>query len=109
MRSLYQAVDGLEARLLIAELAAARIEAVVLGEYLAGAAGELSAFNYPTVWVVDEEQFGAAEKVLETFLAGRSDPPAAARDWLCGRCGAEVDAGFDICWQCGSPRQEPRP
>jgi hypothetical protein len=107
MRSLYQAADGLEARLLIADLAAAGIDAVVLGEYLAGAAGELSAFSYPTVWIVDERQLDLAEKVLAGFLAARKDRPAATADWVCGRCAAEVDAGFDICWQCGSPREEP--
>lgn len=25
-------------------------------------------------------------------------------DWTCPQCGAEVDAGFDICWSCETPR-----
>lgn len=23
-------------------------------------------------------------------------------DWVCPNCGAEVDDGFDVCWQCGT-------
>jgi hypothetical protein len=105
MRSLYQAADSLEARLLIDELALDRIEAVVLGEYLTGAAGELSALNFPTVWVVDEAQYGPALRVLERFLAERGGTATGAGGaWHCARCGAEVDAGFDLCWNCGAQR-----
>lgn len=47
MLKFYEARDSLEARQLIDALAAHRIEATVLGEYLSGAAGELSALNFP--------------------------------------------------------------
>ncbi len=23
-------------------------------------------------------------------------------DWICPTCGADVDDGFDVCWQCGT-------
>jgi len=107
MQSLYQAMDGLEARLLVDALAAERIEALVLGEYLAGAAGELSAFNYPTVWVVENSQIEPAREVLKRFLQERNSPdPGDQAQWLCPACGAKVDAGFALCWNCGTPRPE---
>ena len=108
MQSLYQAMDALEARLLIDALAQERIEALVLGEYLTGAAGELSALNYPTVWVVDNAQFDRAREVLARFLDER-DRPAVHGDgeWRCPVCGSEVDAGFALCWNCGTSRPTP--
>ena len=47
MLKFYEARDSLEARQLVDALAAHRIEATVLGEYLSGAAGELSALEFP--------------------------------------------------------------
>lgn len=26
-------------------------------------------------------------------------------DWYCGECDEQVDAGFQVCWSCGKPRQ----
>lgn len=104
MLKFYQAQDSLEARQVIDALSAHRIEATVLGEYLSGAAGELSAFNFPWVWLINNDDLGAAQSVLDGFLASRGSLPKAG-PWVCGHCAAEVDAGFDICWQCGSPRK----
>jgi hypothetical protein len=25
--------------------------------------------------------------------------------WICAKCQAEIDAGFDVCWQCGTSRE----
>jgi hypothetical protein len=25
--------------------------------------------------------------------------------WICPKCGATVDAGFDVCWSCGTSRE----
>jgi hypothetical protein len=107
MQSLYQAMDGLEARLLVDALAAEHIEALVLGEYLSGAAGELSAFNYPTVWVVESSQIERARDVLKRFLEARNSPdPGDDGEWQCPACGTKVDAGFALCWNCGTPRPD---
>ena len=101
---LYEASDSLEARQLIDALDAHGIEATVLGEYLGGAAGELPAMNYPWVWLINNDDLHSAQDVLDGFLASRGNLPKA-RSWVCRTCGAEVDAGFDICWQCGAPRK----
>lgn len=104
MLKFYEARDSLEARQLVDTLAAHHIEATVLGEYLSGAAGELSATNFPWVWLISNEDLAVAQTVLDGFLASQGDLPKQG-PWICAGCGAEVDAGFEICWQCGRTRR----
>ena len=104
MLKFYEARDSLEARQLVDALAAHAIEATVLGEHLSGAAGELPAVNFPWVWLINNDDMPAAQAVLDGFLASRGSLPKRG-PWVCPACGAEVDAGFDICWQCGSHHQ----
>lgn len=104
MLKFYEARDSLEARQLIDALDAHRIEATILGEYLSGAAGELPATNFPWVWLINNDDLKLAQDVLDGFLASRGSLPRAG-PWVCSNCGAEVDAGFDICWQCGAARK----
>lgn len=104
MLKFYQAGDSLEARQLVDALGAHHIEATVLGEYLAGAAGELPAFASPWVWLINNEDLRPAQAVLDGFLASRGSLPRGG-PWVCDHCGAEVDAGFEICWQCGAGRR----
>lgn len=103
MLKFYEARDSLEARQLIDALGAHRIEATVLGEYLSGAAGELPAFNFPWVWLINNDDLAVAQTVLDGFLASRGSLPKPG-PWVCANCQAEVDAGFDICWRCGAAR-----
>ena len=100
MLKFYEARDSLEARQVIDALGAHGIEATVLGEYLTGAAGELSAMNFPWVWLIRNDDLVAAQAVLDGFLASTGHLPRRG-PWICKECGAEVDAGFDVCWQCG--------
>ena len=101
MLKFYEARDSLEARQLIDALDAHGIEATVLGEYLSGAAGELPAMNFPWVWLINNDDLQNAQRVLDGFRASRGNLPKVG-PWVCETCGAEVDAGFDICWQCGA-------
>jgi hypothetical protein len=105
MRALYQARDSLEARLLADRLAAAHIETVILGEHLVGGAGELSAVNFPVVWIVDANDLARAQALLEIFLAEQRQEPSGP-GWRCPTCEAEVDPGFERCWNCGRERPE---
>ena len=104
MLKFYEAHDSLEARQLVDALAAHRIEATVLGEYLSGGAGELSALTFPWVWLINNEDLSVAQGVLDGFLASRGSLPKQG-PWVCQHCGAQVDAGFEICWQCGAGRE----
>jgi len=101
MKRLYEAADRIEAQLLVDYLAEHHIRAVILGDYLSGAAGELSALVFPAVWVVEDEDLAPALRCLRAFLR-REDTDKAA--WRCPRCGAQVDAPLDLCWRCLSPR-----
>ena len=102
MQQLYQARDSLEARQLVDRLGEDNIKSVVLGEHLAGGAGELSALNFPTVWVVDNAQLGRAQAILGTFLSQQNEPLEGGREWICATCGAE----FALCWNCGRRRSD---
>jgi hypothetical protein len=102
MQPLYQARDALQAGLLRDHLAAHHIQSVVLGDFLSGAAGELPAVNFPVVWLVEDRDLPRAQQLLATFLA----PLPAGTPWRCPACGAEVDGEFELCWQCGRPRDE---
>jgi hypothetical protein len=104
MLKFYEAHDSLEARQLLDSLDAHGIEATVLGEFLGGAVGELPAINHPWVWLINNDDLAQAQDVLDGFLASRGSLPKEG-PWVCRNCGAEVDAGFDICWQCGAARR----
>jgi hypothetical protein len=105
MHRLYQALDRIEAQFLRDFLDRHLIEAVVLGDYLSGAVGELPADIYPSVWVVDDRDLDRARGLLRRFLA---DCDGRGRDgpWTCPQCGETVDGGFDLCWQCGRARED---
>ena len=92
----------MQAQMLRDHLASHHIQSVVLGDYLTGGAGELSAINFPVLWLVEDGDLSRARQLLDTFL---SDVPVAA-DWRCPACGAEVDGIFALCWQCNRPRPD---
>lgn len=99
MLPLYEARDPLEARLLVDHLAAHHIRAVVLGELLSGGAGELSALNYPRVWLVDTADLARAQQLLAGFLRAPDGVP-----WVCPGCATPIEGEFAMCWQCGLVR-----
>jgi hypothetical protein len=102
MRRLYQARDRIEAQFLRDFLDCHLISATILGDYLSGAAGELPLDIYPTVWVTEDEDLPRARELLAQFLEQTSSEDGAA--WVCLSCGERVEAGFDLCWNCGCHR-----
>jgi len=103
MHKLYQAADRIQAQLLKDFLGDHHIQAVILGDFLSGAAGELPATIFPEVWVVEESDCSYAEQLLQRFLQG----PRAAEDalpWTCPSCGETQEGQFLACWKCGTPR-----
>jgi hypothetical protein len=99
VQRLYQARDALEAQLLSDFLADRLIETVVLGQYLAGGVGELAAFNFPVVWVIEDADLAPARARLAEFLSMSHGPER----WCCPRCGEVVEDGLLVCWNCGAP------
>jgi hypothetical protein len=102
VQRLYQAGDRIEAQLLVDFLDRHLIRAQVLGDYLAGAFGELPVDIYPTVWVLEDDDLPRARELLRRFL-DRSDA-GSGPVWVCPACGERVDAGFELCWNCGHAR-----
>ncbi len=102
MQSLYQARDPFEAQLLHDYLSDRHIGTVVLGGYLAGAAGQLPALNFPVVWVVEDADLPRARQLLQEFLAEGESRSA----WHCPRCAETVDGALLLCWNCGASRPE---
>jgi hypothetical protein len=102
MQRLYQAADRIEAQLLVDFLDGYLIRARILGDYLAGAFGELPVDIYPSVWVLEDEDLPRARELLARFLS--RGEAASGPIWVCPTCGERVDAGFDLCWNCGRAR-----
>lgn len=107
MQQLYQAADRIEAQLLRDLLDRHHIEARVFGDYLSGAAGELPADVYPTVWVIEDHDLPRAQTLLNDWLA-ENQARATAASWVCRGCGELVDGSFDLCWRCGQEALWPR-
>lgn len=53
---------------------------------------------------VAERDAARARQVLEETAAQTAANDSG--DWRCPHCGAEVEAGFDVCWSCETPRGE---
>jgi hypothetical protein len=85
MKLIYKADQSVQAHLLKGALQTHAIEALVQGDLLAGAMGELPAYGLIHVWVADED-YSSAISVLDAWQAGEfaiddqfnSDSPAEA-------------------------------
>ncbi len=95
----YCAKNEPEVRIVEAALIEAGIKCRVVGEYLAGAVGEVPAgiASSPAIWVPASEVEPAREVIrdLET-----PESPFRIPTWQCPKCDSEVDSGFDTCWKC---------
>lgn len=81
------------------------IEAVIRGEYAAAVAGGgagLEAWN--ELWIVDDSRDGEAAEVIQRMF----EEPAVqeGEPWTCPGCGEEVEATFELCWNCQAVRPE---
>ena len=101
----YTAANGPQAHFLKGLLADAGIDARVVGDALL-AAGYIEV-TPPHLWV-RADQAEAARGMLRTWDSRSHEPPPDDRSppiWICPTCGAEVDADFELCWQCQTPRK----
>lgn len=68
------------------------------------AAGELTpAVTPPELWVADEADVGAAERLLKNTL--ESLKPVSTDPWVCPKCGEHLEPQFEVCWACGHARE----
>lgn len=100
MKELYQARDRIEAQLLKDYLVSHHIQTVIQGEFLSGAAGELPAFQFPVLWVLEDRDWSRGKQLIEHFLLLESESLA----WTCGQCGEQNEGQFNLCWKCANMR-----
>ena len=102
VKCLYQARDRIEAQLLCDFLDRQLVRASIHGDYLSGAAGELPADIYPSVWIVDDDDLSRARELLDRFLIEQRRTLGAP--WRCPRCAEQIEDSFELCWNCGHAR-----
>lgn len=74
----------------------AGIDASMQRYYLGSVAGELPPDQcLPEIWLMHEEQEGAARTLLRDLAR------VPQRRWQCA-CGEVVEGGFEQCWNCGA-------
>ena len=107
MKKVFVATAGAEAHLVKGLLESHGIDAMVRGEDLLGAGGEVPIPDvWPTVWIAEDEREEEARALVASFQAER--PSASAPGWRCPRCAQELEAQFTACWQCGAERPTTR-
>lgn len=130
MKQVASATDPLHATLLIGVLEDHGIEAIVQGEALWAARGELplTPESAPSIWVVHDEDALIAADLL-AGNEGRVDPKQCAKcgydlrglisprcpecgtpfrisgDWTCADCGEKSPTHFSHCWSCGAAQE----
>ncbi|MGK4476426.1 DUF2007 domain-containing protein [Aeromonas molluscorum] len=92
--NLYRASHSLEAHALKGALEVEGIPVRLSGEGLAGAIGELPVDLLQVTLLVREQDRSRAGGVIERYQQRQGN------GWLCGQCGEENEANFEICWRC---------
>lgn len=103
MKPVYTARHVTDAHLIRGYLESIGIAAIVRGEFLVGAVGELPA-DLCKVWVLDHSDFEGAQRALQAFLQGEAARTHANEPWRCTRCGEMLEGQFTDCWHCGTAR-----
>ena len=104
MRKLYEAADTIEAQMIKDHLLEQGIPCLLFQDALSGGAGELPTNIFPVLWLEKDEQYQRARRLVREFLASAPAPQGPA--WICPVCGEEVDPGFELCWNCATPREK---
>lgn len=80
------------------------IPCYIKNEYAIGGIGELSPFDaLPEVWLSDDEWQPHAEKLIsEMTFQNQQD----TLGWVCDACQEANEASFELCWQCGTEKDE---
>lgn len=93
----YRGTGPADAYLVRDHLVAHGLQVELRGEHRSGLSGALPMLDtWPALWVVDRHARRARALIAEWDAASVPDGPG----WTCA-CGAEVDAHFGECWQCG--------
>jgi hypothetical protein len=105
VKKVYLAENPIAAHMVVDMLEAAGIPAQVQGEHLFAIRGALPV-SYPTVWVLDEDDYQRARELALAYDKGAASASAkpAFEPWTCTQCGERIEGQFGLCWQCGAER-----
>jgi len=101
----YQSADSVEAHMLRNMLADARVESRLLGEPL-NMVGPPASLQSAVLWVRRQDA-NIARQLLADSKRIRSQSHSetqSAATWKCTSCGEMIEDGFDLCWNCQTPR-----
>jgi len=104
----YWARDAIDAHTVHALLDEIGIPAIVEGEMLQGAVGELAAgpATSPRVRVAGADESRALAAIREWEEQQRPEDHGPREAWKCVQCGEQIEGQFEICWKCESPRDD---
>ena len=102
MKLIHTAKHPTEAHLIRGMLEAEGVRALVKGDQLYGAYGELPVL--PTVWIFDPAADTEANRLVGEFLRGTPAQRHRHERWTCTGCGETLEGQFTDCWNCGEPR-----
>ena len=106
---IFTARDTLEAHHVRNMLESAGIKAIVMGELLGVARGDLpmTQETLPSVWV-NEPDVDAAMNVVHDWIGpgDRAPEDVMLAAWRCPNCGEEIEGQFNACWKCGMAKPE---
>lgn len=93
-----------EARIALALLQEAGIQATLEGEAAGNNLNYLGTALGGVKLLVREED---ADRAAEVLSDGDEEPhPPGENPWKCPACGAQVSDDADVCWSCGTARQD---
>jgi|MudIll2142460700_1097286.scaffolds.fasta_scaffold246408_3 hypothetical protein len=108
MKKIYTARNPIDAHLLKGALEGEQIEAIIQGDFLWAARGEvpITPETCPSVWIVNDADYEKAVQVLEDFKSQEITAPIQTEEWKCDNCNETNEGQFLECWQCGTLRKK---
>ena len=103
---IYRAKNEPDAMLMESALREHGIECRLVGQYLAGAVGEIPAgiASSPALWVNIADAERARNLVSQLQRSSNqkatADPAYAIDSWQCPKCDTTVESQFEMCWNC---------
>jgi len=78
---------------------------LLVGEGIDAGSSPASRFSEAAVWVNDESQLDRAVLFVTRFKRGEPLKHLERTPWKCPQCGEALEAQFEACWNCGTPRE----
>jgi len=103
MKRIYTAMNLTDAHLVRGLLESEGIEAVVQGEFLWTARGEvpITTDTAPSVWIADDANYERAMEVVNKLQSSEESSDPENKEWKCDKCNETNEGQFTECWRCG--------